>query len=146
MPAIAITKNIPVWPDSPKRSSTTAEMMMVSIVMPETGFRAVVAMALAATDAKKNEKISVSARPAAMIDSEPARLPKKTPTTTALIATPSRMVMIGMSRSVRANDSSPLPDRNALNAIENDPTTTRSDLMMPKMPAVAMAPTPMKRT
>ena len=39
-------------------------MMMVSMVMPETGLRAVVAMALAATEVKKNEKSSVSARPA----------------------------------------------------------------------------------
>ena len=28
----------------------------------------------------------------------------------------------------------------------NEPPTMRSDLMMPKMPAVAIAPTPMKRT
>ena len=56
MPAIAITKNIPVVPAMPNRSSTTDEMMIVSMVMPDTGLRAVVAMALAATDVKKNEK------------------------------------------------------------------------------------------
>ena len=56
MPAIAITKNIPVVPERPKRSSTTEEMMIVSIVIPETGLRAVVAMALAATEVKKKEK------------------------------------------------------------------------------------------
>ena len=60
MPAIAITKNIPDCPLMPKRSSTTDEMMTVSMVMPETGLRAVVAMAVAATDVKKNEKTSVS--------------------------------------------------------------------------------------
>ena len=36
---------------------------MVSIVIPLTGLRAVVAIALAATEAKKNEKTSVSSRP-----------------------------------------------------------------------------------
>jgi len=36
---------------------------MVSMVMPETGLRAVVAMALAATEVKKNENTRVSARP-----------------------------------------------------------------------------------
>jgi hypothetical protein len=41
MPAIAITKHIPACPYSPNFSSTTAEMMMVSIVMPDTGLRAV---------------------------------------------------------------------------------------------------------
>ena len=35
-------------------------MMIVSIVMPETGLRAIVAIALAATDVKKNENTSVS--------------------------------------------------------------------------------------
>ena len=34
----------------------------------------------------------------------------------------------------------------AFSAMPNEPATMRSDLMMPKMPAVAMAPTPMKRT
>jgi len=38
-------------------------MMAVSMVMPDTGLRAVVAMALAATEVKKNEKSSVSSRP-----------------------------------------------------------------------------------
>ena len=62
-PAIAITKNMPVVPETPKRSSTTEETMIVSIVMPEIGLRAVVAIALAATEVKKKEKSSVSARP-----------------------------------------------------------------------------------
>jgi hypothetical protein len=31
-------------------------------------------------------------------------------------------------------------------AMPNDPATMRSDFRMPKMPAVAMAPTPTKRT
>ena len=37
--------------------------MIVSMVMPETGLRAVVAMALAATEVKKKEKTRVSTRP-----------------------------------------------------------------------------------
>ena len=53
MPAIAITKNMPVVPDRPNLNSTTEEMMTVSMVMPEAGLFAVVAMALAATEAKK---------------------------------------------------------------------------------------------
>ena len=63
MPAIAITKNIPVRPETPNSSRMTDEMMIVSIVMPDTGLRAVVAIAFAATDVKKNEKTSTRARP-----------------------------------------------------------------------------------
>ena len=63
MPAIAITKNIPAVPENPNRSSTADEKMTVSIVIPETGLRAVVAIAFAATEVKKNEKTSISARP-----------------------------------------------------------------------------------
>ena len=59
---------MPVVPETPNRSSTIDEMMMVSIVMPETGLRAVVAIALAATEVKKNEKTSVSTRPTRMTD------------------------------------------------------------------------------
>ena len=68
---------------------------------------------------------------------------KNTATRTAVTITPSRIAMIGTSRSVRANAALPSPFRNAFSAIEKEPTTTGSDLMMPKMPAVAMAPTPM---
>src|SRR6266704_942327 len=65
MPAMAITKNMPVVPETPNCSNTTEEMMIVSIVIPETGLRAVVAIALAATDVKKNENTRVSAMPTA---------------------------------------------------------------------------------
>ena len=62
MPAIAITKNMPVVPERPNFSSTTAEMITVSRVMPEAGLFAVVAMALAATEVKKKAKSSVSSQ------------------------------------------------------------------------------------
>ena len=65
MPASAITKNMPVVPERPNFSSTTAETITVSRVMPEAGLFAVVAMALAATVVKKKEKSSVSPRPSA---------------------------------------------------------------------------------
>jgi hypothetical protein len=90
MPAIAITKNMPVVPDSPNSQHTAQEIIMVSIVMPETGLRAVVAMALAATDVKKNEKTSVSARPMATTVQEGARCPRRMATPMAPITTPSR--------------------------------------------------------
>ena len=61
----AITKNMPVVPESPNFSNTTAEIMTVNIVMPQAGLFAVVAMALAATVVKKNAKSSVSASPTA---------------------------------------------------------------------------------
>ena len=54
---------------------------------------------------------------------------------------------MGMSRSVRANSAAVCvrADRGwkARRAIAKEPAMTRSDLMTPKMPAVAMAPTPM---
>ncbi len=65
IPAIAITKNMPVVPERPNFNSTTEAMIRVSMVMPEAGLLAVVAMAFAATDAKKKAKISVSTRPQA---------------------------------------------------------------------------------
>ena len=145
MPAIAITKNIPVVPERPKRSITSDEMMIVSIVIPDTGLRAVVAMALAATEAKKKEKIRVSSRPTRAAISVPSRVLKKTPAPTAVRMTPIRMVMIGMSRSVRSCPAAS-PCLKARPAMANEPATMRSDLRMPKIPAVAMAPTPMKRT
>ena len=84
IPAIAMTKNMPVRPETPNSSRTTDEMMIVSIVIPETGLRAVVAIALAATDVKKNEKTSVSAEPDERRRSAVApRLPKKIATATA---------------------------------------------------------------
>src|SRR5215469_11306941 len=55
MPAKAITKNMPVVPESPNFSSTAAETITVSNVIPLAGLLAVVAMVLAATVVKKNE-------------------------------------------------------------------------------------------
>ena len=49
---------------------------------------------------------------------------------------------MGMSRSVRSCACAS-PWRKVRAAIENEPTMIRSDLRMPKMPAVAIAPTPM---
>ena len=48
--------------------------------------------------------------------------------------------MIEMSRSVRSSSMCPSPCRNALIAMPNEPATTLSDLRMPKIPAVAIAP------
>ena len=142
IPAMAMTKNIPVVPERPKRSSTTDEMMMVSMVMPETGLRAVVAMAFAATEVKKNEKKSVKSSPATSTIAVGRSVPKNTATPIAPMTTPMSCVTTGMSRSVRSSTCAS-PWRKALRAIPNDPPMTRSDLMMPKMPAVAIAPTPM---
>jgi hypothetical protein len=62
------------------------EMMMVSMVIPDTGLRAVVAMALAATEAKKNEKTSVSQ--AGQDDRRRgAEMPSRRPTPRALTTT-----------------------------------------------------------
>ena len=120
-------------------------MMIVSIVIPETGLRAVVAMALAATDVKKKEKTSVRPRPMRTTTAVVSRLPRKIATATADTTTPIRIFTMAMSRSVRSWPWAS-PCRNAFAAMENEPTTILSDLMMPKMPAVAIAPTPMKRT
>src|SRR5665213_560579 len=88
MPAMAITKNIPVSPDRPKLNNTTAEMMMVSMVMPEAGLLAVVAIALAATEVKKNENSSVNTRPNASTVQDTWRRPKKIATQIAPSTTP----------------------------------------------------------
>src|ERR1035437_3883666 len=110
MPAMAITKNMPVGPESPNRRSTTQEIMMVSMVMPETGLRAVVAMALAATEVKKKEKSSVSARPARTAAGDPLRLPRNAATPMAETITPSRIDITEISRSVRSGPASAPPE------------------------------------
>src|SRR5579863_692865 len=147
MPAIAITKNMPVVPESPNRTSTTDVMMTVSMVMPEAGLLAVVAMALAATDAKKKAKSSVSASPQMRMVHETWKREKKIATARALRTMPRRIVTMEMSRSVRANSAAVCvrAERgwNARRAMPNEPAITRSDLATPKIPAVAMAPTPM---
>ena len=145
IPAIAITKNIPVVPESPKRRRTTEDTMIVSIVIPETGLREVVAIALAATEVKKNEKASVRRRPTSTTTIEAPRLAKKMPAESADTSTPPRIQVTGMSRSVRSSLVAS-PCRNARAAMEKEPATTLSDLMIPKMPAVAIAPTPTNRT
>ena len=68
-------------------------------------------------------------RCAAALDSS---VPKNTATASAPTTTPTSCAITGMSRSVRSPDASPW--RNARSAIANEPPTTRSDLMMPKMP------------
>src|ERR1035441_8689846 len=88
MPASAMTKNIPVVPETRKRSSTMEEMMMVSMVIPDTGLRAVGAMALAATEVKKKENSSASATPVITTMGELLRLPRKIPMASALTTTP----------------------------------------------------------
>ncbi len=145
MPAMAMTKNMPVVPDTPKRSRTAEETMMVSIVIPETGLRAVVAMALAATEVKKNEKTSIRPRPAATTAVRVPRLAKKAAAATAVTTTPRRIDITEMSRSVRSRRGPP-SCRKALSAMPKEPATIRSDFRIPKIPAVAMAPTPTNRT
>ena len=146
MPAITITKNMPVVPDSPNRNSTTDEMITVSIVMPDTGLRAVVAIALAATEVKKNEKISVITVPIAIALHITGNCARYTPTAMAPTATPMKIESIDMSRSVRSGALTFSDVVKTLKAITNELATIRNDLMIPKIPAVAIAPTPMKRT
>ena len=119
---------------------------MVSIVMPETGLRAVVAMALAATEAKKKEKTSVNAVP--MPDDGPrhgqtARERQRTPI--ALTSTPRKIeIMEHRDRCALPGD-----DFAAAEGAQRDAERTGDDLQRlddAEDPAVAMAPTPMKRT
>ena len=77
-------------------------------------------MAFAATEAKKKEKTRVSSRPISAASSVPSRVLKKIPATTAVRMTPIRMVVIGMSRSVRSCPSAS-PCRKARAAIEKEP-------------------------
>ena len=65
--------------------------MIVSMVMPDTGLRAVVAIAFAATDVKKNEKSSVSSSPAMSTGMRRRSVPKKIATPIAPMTTPTRM-------------------------------------------------------
>ena len=145
IPAIAITKNIPVVPDRPNRSSTTDEMMIVSIVMPDTGLRAVVAIAFAATDVKKNENSSVSPSPTRITDGARVSRPRKIADAHRADRDP-RQNAHRPECPGRCARPPPRRVRNACSATPNDPATTRSDFSIPKIPAVAIAPTPMNRT
>ena len=146
MPARAITKNIPVVPESPNFSKTTAETMTVNKVMPLAGLLAVVAIALAATVVKKNAKSRVSAEahrdhgPRNMKESEEGGYCDRADdhaeengddgnVTVSAFHLRRFAVAEGMERDA-----------------ENDPVITRSDLRRPARPAVAMAPTAIRRT
>ncbi len=144
-PASAITKNIPLGPDTPKRSSTTDDTITVSIVMPEIGLRAVIAIALAATEVKKNENTSVSTSPISTTRSPWPSVAKKTAAASVETSVPARIVTIDRSRSVRSAACAS-PARKVRAATENEAAMIRSDFSTPKMPAVAIAPTPTKRT
>src|SRR6188474_3769974 len=84
MPAIIMTKNMPVVPERPNWSSTTDDTIMVNMVMPETGLRAVVAMHRAATEVKKNEKNRTNTTPMAATAIDEWSLPSSTATAMVL--------------------------------------------------------------
>ena len=114
---------------------------MVSIVMPEIGLRAVVAIAFAATEVKKKEKSRVSAEADEDRRGATGRGSRRRRRRRASRARrPTRIVTIGMSRSVRSVRVRPRPGGTCAAAIENEPAMMRSDFRMPKMPAVAIAP------
>ena len=60
--------------------------------MPETGFRATVAMAFAATEVKKKEKSSVRPRPTSTTVNDVWRLEKKSPAASDVTSTPTSIV------------------------------------------------------
>src|ERR1035438_1672821 len=136
IPAMAITKNMPLVPDNPNCSNTTDEMMTVNMVMPDTGLRAVVAIAFAATDVKKNENTSVITVPIATTLQATGNCARYTPTPMAPSVTPRNMAIMEMSRSVRSGAATSVLLKTR-NEIENEPATIRSDLMIPNIPAVA---------
>ena len=102
-------------------------------------------MAFAATEVKKKEKTSVRSSPTSTTLSEVCRYPKNTPIPTAVSTTPTSIAIREMSWSVRS-PAAASPARNALRAMPQEPDTILRDFTMPKIPAVAMAPTPTKRT
>ena len=120
--------------------------MMVSMVMPETGLRAVVAMALAATEVKKKEKSSVSTRPTDDDWPGDRELPEESSDGERAHddAEEDRRSSAYRGRCVPAR--TPRRDGRLSARCRRIPPRLRSDLTMPKMPAVAIAPTPMKRT
>ena len=145
-PASAITKNIPLGPETPKRSRTTEDTITVSIVIPEIGFRAVIAIALAATEVKKKENRSVSARPTSTTSSDWPSVEKKTPAASVESDDPHEHrhdaeVAVGplLARAPALRGRCGRRPRRT-------PPMMRSDFRIPKIPAVAIAPTPMKRT
>ena len=80
---------------------------MVSMVMPETGLLAVVAMALAATEVKKNAKTSVSTRPRTSDGPGGLQRPKKMADDERAGHDAEQDGEIGMSRSVRSGAAPP---------------------------------------
>ena len=118
---------------------------MVSMVMPETGLRAVVAMAFAATEVKKNEKTSASTRPDRDHGPGDRQMPEEDRHGDRAHHHAEEESLSSACRD-RCAPVVASPWRKARSAIPNEPATTLSDLTMPKMPAVAIAPTPMKRT
>jgi hypothetical protein len=61
------------------------------MVMPDTGFLAVVAIALAATEVKKKEKTMIISEPMLTVSQETGRWPRKAATPIALMMTPMKI-------------------------------------------------------
>ena len=117
---------------------------MVSIVMPEIGLRAVVAIAFAATEVKKNEKSRVSPRPTRTASERLAEGREED----AGGEGREDDARPGSSRSGCRGRCAPVACGLALAEraqarSRTSPAMMRSDFRMPKMPAVAIAPTPM---
>ena len=143
-PPMTSAATMPPVPFSPTPTMTTEARMSVISVMPETGLEPTMAMALAATVVKRKAMTAVST----MATSANSRLPSITPNqkkrNVSTSVMPAAMAMKRKGRS-RPTPCPSLSGRGVVCFVAN-PTAllmTPHDLMMPMMPAMAMAPMPM---
>ena len=116
--------------------------MSVISVMPETGFEPTMAMALAATVVKRKAMTAVRMMATAANSRLPSMTPNQKNRKVIRMVTTAEMAMNLNGRSLL----SPLVAVSPLPAFVASPTAllmTLHDLMMPMMPAMAMAPMPM---
>ena len=140
-PPMMRAATMPPVPFSPTATMTTEARMRVISVIPLTGLEPTMAMALAATVVKRNAITAVRI----MATRAKSRLPSMTPSQkNRKVITKVSIEAMAMKRKGRSAFAPcsfpPVP------ALEASPTAllmTPHDLMMPMMPAIAMAPMPM---
>ena len=137
---------MPLVPLRPTPTMTTEARMSVISVMPLTGFDPTMAMALAATVVNRNAMTATSTMATRAWSMLPSITPNQKNAKVMRIVTMEAMAMKrkGRSCSVRCNVvAAPLPPFISLAARLTAPLMMPHDLMMPMMPAMAMAPMPM---
>ena len=141
-PPIISAATIPPVPFRPTATITTEARISVISVMPLTGFEPTMAIAFAATVVKRKAMTAVRMMATAANNRLPSITPNQKNKNVSISVMPAAIAMKRKGRSLLLLAVSPLVSV----AFVASPTAllmTPHDLMMPMMPAIAIAPIPM---